>query len=1666
MLFNNIYRFWLFVVICCLFETQVILAQEYNFVRKVPASLDDKLLQPNSIAINSEENVFVIESSDKTIRQFDASGKAQKSINSIKTNNGLLNLKDPQYIYIDRYDNLYIYDRGLGKIIVSYSRGGGLSFVEKGNQLGQSDQIKGLVVDDQGNIYVLNGARKQVDVYAPDGEFLTWFSGGFEAFVNPLSIGISGNNEIYILDAGGPSIIMFDLNGNQTNFHRNFSQWEGAFMEDPVALGVFKNGDFLVLDKKSARTVHFSRLGIVLGSFGAKGVSGPGVFANPIAISTSADVDNKLLILDAGSLNVQLYVIESISPSISGNLKRMKMQLLGTSRPPALDLACASNGLRFAIPSKNHQMVIAYEDTSSKEKFIINTSFKDAVALACDRSDNLFVVDAQAKEILMFDVNGVQIRKFGKDIPVKLKEPSSIAIQKSGNVVVCDKGTGNIHLWDDKGVYQKIITSAENSVLEVPVRVQIDSKDQIYILDEKENCIFRTGSGGWPIAIQKLEARGEKPDGTKGKIVDFFIDPLDQIYILNESNKQIEIYTWDIEPVLKFAVGHPASGKFSLANTDRMLFDKEYYSVYCNEKGGSKHRILQFLVKPPMPEKSVNYSVIDGMLTLIYNKVDSRSVIGYGLLTKNSEGKDSLAHRTTGAMLSIDENNIKSGNLFSYDFVSLSNSDYSDASFSFKNYLGYADRLLRIGQYEEALVAYNMAIETFGASKSMKEYVSTKLTEAASGLSLNSEIGKAMSYVRRAFELNPEKAEIKKISSNVLFAYFNEMANRDDVAGIVGSADEMRAIPLFQPIVLNAIDSLCLKMGTIQNERTISNAIFLGKTILKWEPTAAKYANTVAINGLALFKLKSLLGVPSLELEAVINEASRYSAGAMTALRKSGANYLEELLIQLQILNASHQFAECEKLAVNELNQSQDAIEKEMQMALRMELALAYSGQNKHSQAILEYKRLLALQPENKALKNLLAEALISDAQYDESKAIYQNLLISDINNAYFAAQIGRIELLKGNFAEASFQLEKAVRQDPSDRSFYGPLARSFEGVSNYKKAIENYKIAAHYQKDLYDQSAHRIGTAKDRTSLQDDLFNIYKKIANISYQLGDYDESIEYWKKAIDINTNDASAHFGLATSAINAGLVYEAVNAFATASKLDPNNKKYQTEYENAIKFRDEVAKNEAPVNILDLQVKEIYPSLYHNYADAGLLPIGELVVSNNTAIPITPISVTVFVKELMDKPTQIQSPVLSSFSNTFFNLSALFNENILNYTESQQLQMEVEIEYSQSGSSKKVSKSTSFLLHGRNQINWSDKRRLAAFVAPSVEFLIEYDKKSDLLFKDVPTYGMNRTILQAMQTYSVLYSSNYVYSPDPVQSFAFVSTNTEIPDYLQYPAETMKRKTGDCDDLVALYSALLENAGVATAYIDVPGHVFMAFDSQMLMSDLSNSGLEINDVIVYQNKIWIPVETTLLGKHGFMTAWKRGAERYYSELSIGHFPEVVPMADARRIYRPSVYVPENFRPEPQSGKEVLDEYNSQLNSLLLKVNQTVIRNLESRYQTEPGNVYVKNKYATLLAKLGQEDKSERILLEALEISPSNPILLNNLGNVYLQSGKAKDAISYYTQASEIDKQDGEILINLCKAYLMEGNKQQAGICFKKAVELNAELEYLYDELKSLTQ
>ncbi|MFW6293995.1 MAG: hypothetical protein ACOC7V_16970, partial [Spirochaetota bacterium] len=62
--------------------------------------------------------------------------------------------------------------------------------------------------------------------------------------------------------------------------------------------------------------------------------------------------------------------------------------------------------------------------------------------------------------------------------------------------------------------------------------------------------------------------------------------------------------------------------------------------------------------------------------------------------------------------------------------------------------------------------------------------------------------------------------------------------------------------------------------------------------------------------------------------------------------------------------------------------------------------------------------------------------------------------------------------------------------------------------------------------------------------------------------------------------------------------------------------------------------------------------------------------------------------------------------------------------------------------------------------------------------------------------------------------------------LQRPATASEDRGAVDFLQFPRQTLTYSSGDCDDLTALYIALLESVGVDTAFITVPGHIYAAF------------------------------------------------------------------------------------------------------------------------------------------------------------------------------------------------------------------------------------------------
>ena len=458
-----------------------------------------------------------------------------------------------------------------------------------------------------------------------------------------------------------------------------------------------------------------------------------------------------------------------------------------------------------------------------------------------------------------------------------------------------------------------------------------------------------------------------------------------------------------------------------------------------------------------------------------------------------------------------------------------------------------------------------------------------------------------------------------------------------------------------------------------------------------------------------------------------------------------------------------------------------------------------------------------------------------------------------------------------------------------------------------------------------------------------------------------------------------------------------------------------------------------------------------------------MGKVTISNNTGIPINSANMTVFIPGIMTGPTSQELGTLLAYSNTTIPLKTVFSEKILNSTETKTYQATIKLDYVFQSNNIKVEKSVPVTIYGRNHISWSDKRKLASFVSPNVNDFINLSRKMDQELKDELSYEIPTNLNKAIQVYSVLNHNNMSYAPDPNLTFSEVSNNSQILDFLQYPAETLERKSGDCDDLVALFCSLLENSGVPTGYVDIPGHVFMAANLQITSDQLLYSGIPSDLVILHNSEAWIPIETTMIGEATFEEAWRQGAKQYRETINKNQFPELIPLEDARNTYVPSNYTPANFNKLPVINPDMKNEYSGQLSRIMILTNEGLLREMENQYKNESSNIFVKNKYGILLAKTGNLEKAKQIFNEAYALVPSNPSVLNNLGNIAFAEKDYTKALEYYLKSVTYDDSDIQIMINVSKTYKALNKKSEALEWFEKAKLIDINVTQYFHEYQN---
>ncbi len=437
-----------------------------------------------------------------------------------------------------------------------------------------------------------------------------------------------------------------------------------------------------------------------------------------------------------------------------------------------------------------------------------------------------------------------------------------------------------------------------------------------------------------------------------------------------------------------------------------------------------------------------------------------------------------------------------------------------------------------------------------------------------------------------------------------------------------------------------------------------------------------------------------------------------------------------------------------------------------------------------------------------------------------------------------------------------------------------------------------------------------------------------------------------------------------------------------------------------------------NPSRVRVEKTQMDEVYASQKGRYAQK---PVGSVRLTSRVEEPQAA-TLSVFVPGLMDAPTEREVVVRPKQSQDV-PLSAVFGNELMALEQDRAVQADVRLTYRHKNRTRVEKATTQFFVYRPGAISWEDTRAAAAFVTPNDPVVSDFARSVVAGRDQAYEGGPLRNVMTAMRMWDALSSYGLTYVPDPNTPFSAVSGTRSAVDQVQYPRGLLASRTGDCDDMSVLYCTMLENVGIPTAFLDGPGHILMMFDSGVHPRNALALSMDESMYAVRDERVWIPVETTMIGK-SFVDAWEEGANIYRRWETSADF-RVVPVQDAWAEYVPSL---------PGTPPPVVTAPSAETIDRLFAVDHDSLKARQAAYLR-----------ARFLEQLDSEPKSD------LDAGKENQLAL-----VYALDGKFTEARSGWARVLAADAADANALVNTGNLDLLEGEPDSALVRYDAALAL----------------
>lgn len=474
---------------------------------------------------------------------------------------------------------------------------------------------------------------------------------------------------------------------------------------------------------------------------------------------------------------------------------------------------------------------------------------------------------------------------------------------------------------------------------------------------------------------------------------------------------------------------------------------------------------------------------------------------------------------------------------------------------------------------------------------------------------------------------------------------------------------------------------------------------------------------------------------------------------------------------------------------------------------------------------------------------------------------------------------------------------------------------------------------------------------------------------------------------------------------------------------------------------------------IELLKAEFGNVFPVFYKYYDEN---PIGKVGIRNLENLPLEDIELSFFIQKFMDNPkTSPQRYSIPVGEEIEIDIYGLFNDEIMGITEGTKVSALLNVNYKYKGNNYSSELIQTLSIENRNAMTWDDDMKATAFVTAKDPIIQSFAKNVASVVQSNPVRGLDRNMALAIAMHETLNIYGVQYTIDPFTPFTEFFNNAGAVDYLQFPKQTLEYGAGDCDDLSILYSALLEAVGVETAFITVPGHIYIAAALNISPEEAEKSFSQPEDFIIEDNKVWLPVEVTLR-QGGFLESWRSGIRQWRNYMDSGK-SKLLPIHEGWKTYEPvgfsgnpNIIFPDKTDIIRAFSKEGSAFIARELSPQISRINRARVNDSRITY----------NRLGILYARYGMIKEAAAEFDKVLSGSDYLPTLVN-YGNLMFMEGNINVAGNYYKRALDLEPEQPTALLGAARVdYELEnfGNSRKTYLKLKQvSPSLAARFDYL---------